>query len=215
MPAPAPPLGDNSQLWELLYESLGFHVDDDATGDLQRFCEAWCAPAQPMYDVAREREDGTPPWSVLFDPDLCPANALPYLAQYVGIVITPEMSEAQIRNEIKQPTGWRRGQTESIRIAARRTLVPVEDEELFVIIRPRTPEVGRHYVRTLVAQTPTPVRTEAVIRAALPAWEVLDYAAISGESFTDLTASKYTTFGAVAAAFPTFQDLTETLPGDL
>jgi hypothetical protein len=207
----------SANLWEALYASLGFHLQTDPANGyaLRTWCEALCKPAQPIYDLVRERPDARP-WAVLFDPDECPAVFLPYLAQYVGVVITPEMSEEQIRDEIRHPTGWKRGQIESIRIAARRTLVPGAAEELMVIIHPRTPEPGRHYIRTLLAQTPDPDRTEAVIRAALPAWEVLDYEAIDGVTVADVAASgKWTTVADLAAAFGSVQALTEILPPEL
>jgi Phage tail protein (Tail_P2_I) len=201
-------------VWELLYESLGFHVEDDAVSGepLRKFCEAWCAPLQPVYEIVRERED-SPPWAILFDVDNCPAASLPFLAQWVGVVITPEMSEEQIRNEIREPTGWKRGQPEALRIATRRTLT---GENPLVIIHPRTPEAGVTYVRTLLSQTPDPVRTEAVIRAALPAWEVLEYEAIEGVTVADVAASpNWETVADLAAAFPSVQALTEILPSDL
>jgi hypothetical protein len=218
-PPPASPLPpaaeDASNLWELVYFSLGFHVEDDpATGyQLRQLCEALCAPYQPIYDLLRERE-GMKGWTLLFDPRICPGKWLPYLTQCVGVTPTPEMSEEQLRAEIQQPTGWRRGEPESIRIATRRTLKSVEDEELMVIIRARTPEVGHHYVRVLESQCPNPLRTERVVRENVPAWETLDFDAISGVTFADITA-KFVTFGDLTAAFPTFKDLAEVLPTEL
>ncbi len=215
-PPLAPPPDDGGLLWELFYESLGFHVEDDLSGDLRRYIEGLCAPLQDTFDLVRPRP-GMAGWAILLDPDLCPAWALPFPAMLVGVEITPEMSEEQIRNEIRQPTGWKRGQTESIRIGTRRTLRPVvEGEELFVIVRPRTPEPGRHFIRTLTAQTPEPDRTEWLLEHKLtPAWERVDYAAISGQAFADLTGSKYTTFGPLREALDDFRDLTEALPGEI
>ena len=213
-----------SNLWEYLYseESLGPHVRDDADagGALLAFCESWLAPLQPIHDIVRERpgegENGTllPSFGVLFDPDLCPTGSLPYLAQYVGVVVTPEMSAQQLRNEIREPTGWKRGQPESLRVAVRRTLEADGDTEPMVIIRPRTPEPGRHYIRTLKSQTPEPDRTEAVVLENLPAWEVLDYAAIDGVTYGDIAAG-YEDYAALAAAFPNYKALTELLPSEL
>lgn len=210
-----PPADDGSNLWELLYNSLGYHRDLDGATDFthRKFCEAWCSAIQDIYDIVRERSD-SPSWAILLDPDRCPTVALPYLAQYVGVAITPEMSELQIRNEIKEPTGWARGRPPAMRIATRRTLKPVADEELMVIIRTRTPEVGHHYVRTLLAQTPDPERTERIVRSAIPAWEMLDYEAIDGVTFADI-AAKFDTFGDLTAGFPTFKDLAEVLPTEL
>lgn len=203
---------EGTQLWEQLYEATGFHRDFDTDGSLQKFCEALCDPIQPVYDLVRERED-RPGWSVLFDPDECPAAFLPYLAQYVGVVVTPEMDTAQLRAEIKQPTGWARGSVESIRIATRRTL---EGEDPLVIIHSRTPEAGCTYVRTLLSQTPDPVRTAAIVRAETPAWNKLDYQAIEGVTVADVSAStNWETVADLAAAFSTVQDLSEILPSEI
>lgn len=214
-PPPSPPAEDGSYVWELLYKSLGFHRDDDGAHDftLRKFCESWAAPLQLPYDLVRERDDAKA-WTILFDPDRCPAQCLPYLAQYVGVVITPEMSEAQIRKEIKEPTGWARGRPPAIRLATARTLRPVGEEALMVIIRKRTPGAGQHYIRTLLSQTPEPDRAEYVIRRAVPTWEVLDYAAIDGVVFNDVAAS-WTDFGSLAADKASFRDLAETLPTEL
>lgn len=208
--------GDNSELWELLYDSLGFHREDDPeTGyQLRRLCEVALGPYQDIYDLLRERDDMPAPFALFLDPDKCPAKWLPYLAQYVGVVPTPEMSEAQLRAEIKEPTGWRRGQPEALRVATRRTLRSVAGEELMVIIRPRTPEVGHHYVRTLLSQTPEPQRTERVVRANLPAWEMLDYGAIEGVTYADIRAA-FETYADLKAAFPTYKALREVLPTEL
>lgn len=213
LPLP-PPTDDGSNLWELLYESLGFHRDEDEANGfaLRKWCEAECAPLQAVYDLVRERE-GQPGWAILFDADECPVELLAHLAQYPGVVITPEMDEEQIRAEIREPTGWKRGQPESIRIALRRTL---SGEEPLVIIRPRTPEVGCHYIRTLKSQTPEPERTERVLREKVPAWELLDYEAIDGVTVVDVASSaKWTTVADLAAAWPSVKDLAEILPTDL
>lgn len=217
-PAPAAlpvPPDDGSELWEELYEALGFHRGPDAEHGfaLRVFCEGWCSTLQPVHDLVRERADG-PAWAILFDVDRCPADSLPYLAQYVGVVITAEMSEEQIRNEIREPTGWARGQLPSIKIATRRTLRSVAGEELVVIVRPRTPEVGRHYVRTLLSQTPDPERARRIVRQAVPAWEVLDYAAIDGVTYADIAAA-YDDYGALSAAFDDYAELRDLLPTEL
>lgn len=207
-----PPLEDGSELWELLYESLSPLNEPDPEEALKKFCIALCAPLQPAYDLVRARSD-TASWGIVFDANLCPVAALPYLAQFVGVQLTPEMSVEQMRNEIRQPTGWKRGQPESIQIAVRRTLT---GENPLVIIHPRTPEVGHHYIRTLLSQTPEPSRTEAIIRAVLPAWEVLDYAAIIGVTVADISAStKWTTVADLATKFASVQKLTEVLPSEL
>jgi hypothetical protein len=206
MPAP-----EVSELAEAFWRDLGFHSEDDEAEGyaLLIFCSALTLPLEPVYEIARERDD-SPPWAILFDVDECPAWALPHLSMYPGVVLQPGMSEEQQRNEIRQPTGWRRGQTPSIKIAGQRTLTGTKR----VIVRPRTPGPGEHYVRTLLSETPEPERTEAELRAAIPPWEVLDYEAISGVSWADITAS-FKDWSAVKAAFTDWADLADTLPSEL
>jgi hypothetical protein len=177
------------------------------TTDLEKFTQALMAPLEGVYDLVREREDGTPGWSIAFDPDNAPAEALPWLAQFVGVRITPEMTTEQIRLEIKEPTGWARGRPDSIKTAAGRGLTGSK----LVIVKPRMPVVGVHYVRTLLSETPDPARTEATIRAALPAWEVLDYEAFTGMTWADVIA-KHADWADVIADNPTWSDLIETEP---
>ena len=212
IPASAPPIDDGVALWEQLYDALGFHreADPDQGYALRKFCEAWCAAIVPAYDLVRERADGTAPWGILFDAERCPAESLPYLAQYVGVVITPEMSEEQIRDEIGQPTGWSRGQEASIRIACQRTLTGARR----VTVRPRTPSPGFHYIRTLAWETPEPDRTEAVLRRSVPAWEVLDYEAVVGVAWEDVAAS-WADWSTITSTFDSWADLADTLPEEL
>lgn len=214
-PAPSlpPPSDESSDLWEILYEAFGYMRDFDPDNGyaLQKICEAWCAPLQRPYDVVRYRADQPAPFAVLFDPDQCPAWLLPYAVQWVGVVPTQEMSEAQLREEFRQPAGWARGRPESIKTAIRRTLASTD---AVVILRSNTPEVGHHYIRTLLSETPDPARTEAVARAAVPAWEALSYEAIAGVTWEDIEAG-WEDFDALTAAFTDFADLADILPTEL
>jgi hypothetical protein len=120
------------------------------------------------------------------------------------------MDEEQQREEIRQPTGWKRGWRESIRTIAKRGLTGSKR----VILRPRTPEVGHYFARTLLAETPDPVRVERDLRAAVPAWSLLDYEALDGVSWADVEAS-WEDWAAVKAAFDSWADLADILPDEL
>ena len=61
-------------------------------------------------------------WSALLDPDLCPAPALPYLAQYVGERLPEGIEESMAREWIKDAPNQRRGTLMSIVRAVQRTL---------------------------------------------------------------------------------------------
>jgi hypothetical protein len=206
------PLPEVSDLTEAFWRDLGFHAEDDeAQGyPLLIYCSAWNLPLEPIHEIIRER-DGLKPWEILFDPDECPVWGLPHLSMYPGVVLQPGMSEEQQRNEIREPTGWKRGQPAAIKVAARRTLSKADAR---VIVRPRTPKAGMHYIRTLLSETPDPERTRAELRAALPPWEVLDYEAISGVSWADIAAS-FEDWSAVKAAFTDWADLADVLPTEL
>jgi hypothetical protein len=182
------PTDDGSNLWELLYSELGFWAEQDEDNEfaLRKFCEALCDPIQPVYDQVRERDDQPAPWSITLDPANCPVAGLPYLAQYVGAQPTPSMDEAQMRAEISEPTGWRRGQPGAIKLIAQRELTGTK----WVRIRPRTPSAGHIYIRTLASETPNQARVKAELEArGVPAWEVLSYEAIAGISWEDVEAS--------------------------
>lgn len=211
-PPLAPPSDEGSQLWEVLYAAMGYLRDEDPENDysLQRLCEAFCAPIQRPYDLTRERDDlyGAP---FFLDPDNCPAEHLPYLVQWVGGRLLPVMSEEQRRAEIKQPTAWRRGQLPAITLVTQRYLTGSK----WVRIRPRTPEAGRIYIRTLLGETPNPDRLETELRAeAIPAWEILDYEAIDGVSWADIAAS-WEDWAALAGDFASWEEVAEMLPDEL
>ncbi len=205
------PLPEVSDLAEAFWRDLGYHAEDDeAQGyPLLIYCSAWNLPLEPIHEIIRER-DGLKPWEILFDPDECPVWGLPYLSMFPGVELQPGMSEEQQRNEIREPTGWRRGQPQAIRIAGQRTLTGTKR----VIVRPRTPEPGMHYIRTLASETPDEERTRRELRAALPPWEVLDYEAIDGVTVEDVAAG-WKTVADLAAAFTSVEDLTDILPTEL
>lgn len=194
------------------YEALGWFTEKDEANDwaLLKFCAAWVGMLDPVYELARERE-GRDAWAILLDPDNCPAKGLPYLAQYVGVILTADMTEAQQRAEIKHPTGWRRGELESIVLAAQRTLTGTKR----VIVHPRTPEIGSHYIRTLATETPSEERTREVLRAALPAWEKLDYEALTGVTVGDLEAGWPESVAELEGAFTDLADIEDTTPAEL
>ncbi|HEY6731909.1 MAG TPA: hypothetical protein VI039_12915 [Solirubrobacterales bacterium] len=210
-----PPSEDASELWELVYQRMGpFREDDHLTGfQLREACECLCAPYQDVYDLIRERE-GMKGWTILFDPRLCPEKWLPYLAQFVGVQIQPQMTVAQIRAEIERPTAWRRGEPETIELVAQRGQDVAEGEEAWIRIRPRTPSAGHTYIRTLLNETPDPIRKEAELRAAIPAWELLDYEAIEGVSWADVEAS-WEGWGDLEESVPGWEAVADLLPDEL
>jgi hypothetical protein len=215
-PLPPPPPDEGSQLWEVLYESLGFHRDtDEATGfQLAALCQVLMTPLQRVYDLVRERE-GRAAGGTMLDPDNVPAEGLLYLSQYVGAKLLPVMSEQQRREEIKRPTTWRRGEDETIELVVKRELTG----SAWIRIKPRTPGPGQIYIRVLAEQCASPERLEqTLLDEAIPAWVVMDFEAIVGVKYDDMDAGfAGKTYGEVDATFAgkTSGDIDRILPEEL
>lgn len=197
-------------LAEDFYESQGFYADQDESGDLETFCNAWMVGLEQVYERFRDREDGRPGFAIVFDPDEADAEDLPYLSQWVGARLQPAWTEAQKREEIKAPTTWRRGQPETYKTAIQATLTGSRR----VIIRQRTPEPWDLYVRTLKEETPDEALTEEVARVNKVAGLVLDYEAIDGVTWADIAAA-YEDWDEVESTFTDWADLADILPDEL
>lgn len=191
---------------EQIYGSLGPFAEDDESGDLQRFVEGLTQPINRVYRLISE-ESQTYPWSVVLDADLCPAETLPWLAQWEGVNLTPDMTEAERRQAIKDREGEARGRPATIRARIERTLTGTRR----VIVRERTPGPYNLYIRTIATETPDEGRTRAAILEQKPAGLTLDYAAAVGITYIDLAAD-YATHGDLASAGLTYGELAETLP---
>jgi hypothetical protein len=131
--------------------------------------------------------DDAPGWSILFDPDRCPVKALPYLAQFVGEELPPGLSEALMRERIKDQANQLRGTVWSIFAAAQRNLTGGR----LVSIRERdgvgdTDDEDRITVITYTDQTPNPAQTEEDIRSVLDVDLELNYVVASGQSWADV-----------------------------
>lgn len=103
-----------------------------------------------------------PAWAIIFDPERCPVEALPYLAQFSGAVLTPEMEEAARRAAIQTPEAFSRGRKASLEAVARRRLTGTK---AVVITERYTGNAWRLRVETLEAETPDPEGTVADIVA--------------------------------------------------
>lgn len=126
----------------------------DGSTDLERYLRALAAMFEPVEALAAEvGEDGapgyTPAWGTLLDVDTAPADALPYLAMYVGVVLPTGVSEAEARELIKTHAGFSRGTRASIEAAIERNLAP---GTTFQIVERRTladAEDAYHFVITI------------------------------------------------------------------
>jgi hypothetical protein len=144
-------------------------------------------------------------WTILLDPDRCPALALPYLAQYVGerLPVGLEVSDPALAREwIKDAPNQRRGTMRSMFQAAQRRLLGTR----LVAFRERDVEVDRVTFITYSSQTPDPAGTYADIRGQAPADVILNVAVRDGQAWFSVK-DDYSTWRAVKDAYATWADV--------
>lgn len=193
-------------LAEQLYGAMGPFADADTTGELEAFIQALAKPAE-LVDVVVGEDTQEFGWSITLDADRCPVELLPWLAQWDGVTLTPNMTEIQRRQAIKDREGAARGRPATIRARVERTLTGTKR----IVIRERTPGPYNLYIRTWASETPDATVVEKAILDQKPAGLTLDYAAAVGSTYIDLAAD-YATYGDLAGAGVTYQQVAETLP---
>jgi hypothetical protein len=177
---------------------------DGQTGwHLAHFAGALGEMFQPVADVARDTPEG-PGWSAVLDLERCPDEWLPWLAQFVGVVVLAGSSADHMRERIAGTDGFNRGTPESIRVAAQATLtgsrhVTLRERDSNAADPPYTLEVV-----TLTGETPDPAATRAAILAQKPGGIVLIYRTVAGQDWQAVTAK---TWRQARTAYPTWRNL--------
>jgi hypothetical protein len=122
---PAPVLKSFAQR---IYDDLApLAAMDAGTGyDLAAYVGALGEAFQIVDDLARDQVLAggkiAPGWSQAVDITRCPPNALPWLAQFVGVVVPPSLSDSDTRNYILNAGGWKRGTAASMTAAVQALL---------------------------------------------------------------------------------------------
>lgn len=168
-----------------LYDELApLATEDEANGwALASYCSALAAQLDEVADLSRDQDDGTIGWAGVFDLDTVPAKFLPWLAQFVGVVIPESLDPAAQRLRVRETDGFKRGTPDAIRGAARQTLTGTQT----VYLEERVGGDAYHLtVATISSETPDPVATEAAIRAQKPAGLVLTYSTVAGGDWQTL-----------------------------
>lgn len=158
-----------------------------------------------LYAILGDDDQG---WVVLFDPDQCPARALPYLAQYVGERLPVGLDEPHQREWIKDAPNQRRGTPLSIFQAAQRKLTGSR----LVAMRERDGDVDHLTVVTYTAETPDSAGTLQDLRDVVPHDVILTYNVLAGEDWGGVNLD-HATWAAVDSAFPTWADVAAALSG--
>ncbi len=110
--------------------TTGPELETEAAGsasDLSVYLTALASMFEPTLELAQEvGTDGkpgyVPTWGRVMDPSICPNDALPWLAQFVGVAIPKIATEAEARTLVKGESGLERGTLGSIERACKRIL---------------------------------------------------------------------------------------------
>lgn len=148
-----------------------------------------------------------PAWAVIFDPERAPAEALPYLAQFSGAILTPEMTEAARRNAIQTPEAFSRGRKASLEAVVKRRL---EGTKAVVVTERYASSAWKVRIETLEAETPDPDGVVAdLVRFQKPVGVLLFFNTRVAWDWGQLQeeAELYPDWSAVKGAFATWFDL--------
>lgn len=158
---------------------------------------------QQIDDLARD-QGSVVGWGNMMNPNTCPAYALPWLGQLVGVVVDTTLSEANQRAQVIAAAGWQRGTPASIIAAAQLYLSGTK----FVSLQERYG--GNAYALNIITHTgETPADTSAMVaavKAVMPAGMIVTFATYVGQTYAQLKAA-YATYTAVKAAYATYDDV--------
>jgi len=174
-------------------------LDGESGWHLALYCAAVGVMFQWVASLARDTPEG-PGWSAVMDLARCPDDWLPWLGQFAGVTVPPDLTPAQARVWIAQTDGFRRGTPAALRAATQKTLTGSRT----VVMQERLG--GNAYVLglyTLTSETPDQDATLAAILAQKPAGIRLDYSVGPANTYQAIEIA-FADYAAVKAAFPTY-----------
>lgn len=171
-------------------------------------CGALGAIFREVAEIFDPEDDDVPPMAPLLDPVLCPAWALPWLAQLVGITLPAGMTEAEARTFITEVAGFKRGTRQAMEAAAAQYLTG----DKTVYFRERD---GSPYILEVVTLTTETADQAAVLRALTalkPGGIVLNYRTVIGWDYQEMTAAGGT-YAVLKTTYTSYRKLTDHTPG--
>lgn len=107
-----------------------------------------------MFDqietYARDRATGEPGWSIIMDPNVCPPEALNWLAQFVGVPLDSAIAVADQRAMIIGEQSFKRGTPAAMKAAVQRLLTGTKS----LYFQERAGDPYKLLVATLPEETP-------------------------------------------------------------
>lgn len=190
------------------------YADEENGWALFHLCCVIGSMFQPIEDLVRDSDAG-PGWSAIYDIDRCPSEGLPWLAQFRGVSLPPQIAgqsdedyDLEMRDWIRRADGMNRGGPDAIVAAAQRRLTGTKT----VTLSER--DGGDAYqlvVSTLDDETPDPDGTLADIVSQKPAGLVLNHQESVSITWAALEAAD-ADWTAVLAEFATWDEVRLNLP---
>ena len=130
-----------------------------------------------IEEWARDTDDGKIGYSVLVDASRVPDDAIPWLAQFVGIQITQGLTPDQQRAQLVGLGNWKRGTVTALQAAA----IPYLTGSQTVIVKERDTSPYHFEVMTLASETPNSSKVLAALLSQKPAGLVMSYVVFAGQ----------------------------------
>lgn len=200
---PMPVLDTFAANW---YTRLGDMTTPDANNAyaLANFLKSIGTSQQDIYDIVVDQPDGTPGWGILLDPVRCPAVALPWLGQLVGVSVDTTQNEAAQRAQIIAVGGWRRGQVASMLAASKPFLTGTKYS---LLVEKYGGDAYAILYVTHTAETPAdPTAMQAAVIAQKPAGLNITFNNVVGQLWGDVK-NNHATWQAVKTAYATWNDV--------
>lgn len=214
-----PGIPEFNSVGERLYAALGPLAWKDAElgYPLGHYCNAIGVMLSDLNDLVREEyhPDGKHPgWGHALDVDAAPVFVLPWLAQFVGVILEPRGQEDEVtwanrqRERIKTHDSYRRGTVQSLIDGAKEWLTGTKTVYLYE----RDTNAWHMTIVTLTSETPNPAGMLANLRAEHKAAGLtLAGSLVTGWDLAGIDAA-YSTLTAIDTDFATLTRLGEGPP---
>lgn len=210
-PSPGLYPGDVGPFTQRLLDSWHPWLDVAPTLDLYN----WLVAIGAMFDTVTglvqdqgfsDDADYTPGWSVLLDPDNCPTAFLPWLGQFVGVVVPPGTDDATARSLVKAEAGFQRGTPGAITTAATRNLTGTQSCVLLERTGINAPDAYHFLLICHPSEVLSVSELKAAVNAVRPAGLTWDLVLTDSWTIFQME-GQYATVAALEGAFTTVNGL--------
>lgn len=187
-------------------DELRYRFAPVMTDDLSVFIDGIAAMFAEVESLAREDDDGNPPWSQIMNPEIATSiYSLLWVAQIAGVRVPVGMEIEDMREFIELAESRRRGTPAYMAEIAQRYLTGLKTVVMFERV---DGNAYRLRITTRSDETPDPDAVEAALRAVKPAGIVLEYDAVDGVTWDEAIH----TWNSISASTLTWDDTEDEIP---